>query len=219
MVDANFVVTNRIGIRTLLKSYRVYSKGKGNANGRSIGNFIINGNTQINLAKKITVINKGSFSLGLKPGKFHVSTCPCVLGMGYEAKLCINGNVSAGPGVAIVILKNACLELGNNVYINSNSTIICGRHIRIGEYTQISWNVEICDTDFHRIVEQDSTISEPIEIGANTLIGRRAMIMKGVRVGDGSVVAAGAIVTKDVPQNSLVAGVPARIIKSNVIWE
>ena len=54
---------------------------------------------------------------------------------------------------------------------------------------------------------------EPVRIGDNVLVGANAVVIEGVQVGNGSVVAAGAIVTQDVPENVVVAGVPARIIK------
>ena len=59
----------------------------------------------------------------------------------------------------------------------------------------------------------------PIEIGSNVLIGRRSMIMKGVKIGDGSVIAAGSVVTRDVPAKCLAAGVPARVIRQDIQWE
>ena len=55
--------------------------------------------------------------------------------------------------------------------------------------------------------------AEPVRIGDNVLVGANAVVIEGVQVGNGSVVAAGAIVTQDVPENVVVAGVPARIIK------
>lgn len=61
--------------------------------------------------------------------------------------------------------------------------------------------------------------SAPIHIGNHVWIGARATILKGVTIGDGAVVAAGAVVNKDVPPNTLVGGVPARIIKENISWE
>ena len=219
MVDLRFMVHNRIGARTLWKSYRAYSKGKGPLNGRALGNFIIKGSTYLSLGKNIRILNHGSFTLGLQPEGFHPSTSPGFFGMGDNSKLAIYGNCRAGLGVVIVLLENAFLEIGNNVYINSNSTLVCGEHVKIGDGSRISWNVEICDTDFHRIAREGSSISKPIEIGQNTLIGRRSMIMKGVRIGAGSVVAAGAVVTKDVPENCLVAGVPAKIVRRDIKWE
>jgi acetyltransferase-like isoleucine patch superfamily enzyme len=139
--------------------------------------------------------------------------------MHENSVLTIHGACNAGCGVVIALLKDAVLELGDDVYINSGSTLICSDHITIGDGVRISWNVEICDADFHRIVRDDSVISKPIEIGQKVLIGRRAMIMKGVKIGSGCVVAAGAIVTKDVPEKCLVAGVPARIVKREIKWE
>ena len=55
--------------------------------------------------------------------------------------------------------------------------------------------------------------AEPVRVGDNVLIGANAVVIEGVQIGSGSVVAAGAIVTQDVPENVVVAGVPARVIK------
>lgn len=55
--------------------------------------------------------------------------------------------------------------------------------------------------------------SRPITVGNDVWIGRRAMVMPGVSIGNGSIVAAGAVVTRDVPEFSVVAGVPAKVVK------
>ena len=75
----------------------------------------------------------------------------------------------------------------------------------------------IRDNDSHQILGSNGT--QPITIGNHVWIGTRAMILKGVTIGDGSVIAAGSIVTHDVPPNSLVAGVPAVVKKQNIIWQ
>ena len=62
--------------------------------------------------------------------------------------------------------------------------------------------------------ERSSTIAKPIKIGNRVWIGIAATVMPGVTVGDNSIIAAGAVVTKDVPTNCIVAGVPAKIIKN-----
>ena len=62
-------------------------------------------------------------------------------------------------------------------------------------------------------------MSAPIHIGNHVWVGVRAIILKGVTIGDGAIIAAGSVVTRDVPANTLVGGVPAKIIKDNISWE
>ena len=67
-------------------------------------------------------------------------------------------------------------------------------------------------------VDGNTRISAPIVIGDHVWIGVNATILKGVRIGSGAVIAAGAVVVRDVAPNSLVGGVPARVLKENVTW-
>jgi acetyltransferase-like isoleucine patch superfamily enzyme len=62
-------------------------------------------------------------------------------------------------------------------------------------------------------------MSAPVHIGSHVWIGARALILKGVRIGDGAVVAAGSVVTRDVPSRALVAGNPAQVIREDVSWD
>ena len=93
----------------------------------------------------------------------------------------------------------------------------CGRGI-IGALMR-SWEVQIMDRAVHVIFGGDNKRTKPIHIGNNVWIGTKATIMKRVTIGDRSEVAAGTILTKDVPLNSLVAGVPCKVIKGNIKWE
>ena len=77
---------------------------------------------------------------------------------------------------------------------------IVGRHSHIGAGTVLAG-----------VVEPPS--AKPVTIGDNVLIGANAVVIEGVSVGNGAVVAAGTVVTRDVPENAVVAGVPARIVK------
>lgn len=212
-------VKEKVGLRTAVKSWYVYSKGKANNNNVPITSFIINGNTVIRLEKNIRIINKGTFRLGVLSAIFAQSGARCVFDMRSGSKLVINGSFSAGNGVNISIFKNAVLNLDGDIYVNSDSRIFCAENINIGNGTVISWGVEIRDSDFHKIVREDYRVSKPIEIGQNVWIGSRATILKGVKVGSGAVVATGAVVTKDVPEKSLVGGIPARVIREGIEWK
>ena len=66
------------------------------------------------------------------------------------------------------------------------------------------------------MIEQGFTQVEPVSIGDDTWLGRRVMIMPGVKIGKGCVIAAGAVVTKDIPEYSIAGGIPARVLKSRI---
>ncbi len=93
---------------------------------------------------------------------------------------------------------------------------MCKDNVTIGSDCAISWDVTIMDTDYHSIEGNSDTAS--VTIGNKVWIGCKATILKGVTIGDGAVIAAGALVTRDVPPNSVVAGVPAKVVKSNIHW-
>lgn len=104
-------------------------------------------------------------------------------------------------------------------FINENVQITCGDTIEIGKECAIARDVIIRSYDGHKILGGKKECSASIYIGNHVWIGQRAIILKGVNIGDGAIIAAGAIVTKDVPSHSLVAGVPARVVRENISWE
>lgn len=104
-------------------------------------------------------------------------------------------------------------------FINENVQITCGDTVTIGSDCTIGRDVIIRSYDGHKICKDGYKVSEPITIGSHVWIGQRAMILKGVTIGDGAVIAAGAIVTKDVPAHSVVGGIPARVLQVNIEWE
>lgn len=119
-------------------------------------------------------------------------------------------------GCHIVVGRNATLNIKTG-YMNSGCRINCDTSITIGENATIANDVVIRDTDSHSL--NGCSAAAPITIGNNVWIGTRAIILKGVTIGDGAVIAAGAVVTRNVPHRTLVGGVPAKIIKQNVTWE
>lgn len=134
-----------------------------------------------------------------------------------NAKLCVNGNFSVYYDGDIIVFENGELELGSG-FFNSNVKVRCKNKIIIGNNVAISHDVTIMDSDAHSIEYNGYQMTKPVIIGDNVWIGSRVLILKGVNIGDGAIVAAGSVVTKDVPPNCTVAGVPAIIIKENVRW-
>jgi acetyltransferase-like isoleucine patch superfamily enzyme len=112
--------------------------------------------------------------------------------------------------------SEAVIEIGDHTFINRRSEIMCKKHVKIGRHCAISWDVSIMDTDYHRI--EGTTSTKPTVIEDHVWIGNKSIILKGVTIGKGAIVAAGSVVSKDVPAHALVAGVPAKPIKENVSW-
>lgn len=130
------------------------------------------------------------------------------------AKLIVD-SFSIRSGCDIHICQDATLTLLSG-YINESSRIHCRHNISIGKNVCIADEVIIRDNDAHDV--SGSSSKRDIIIGNNVWICTRAIILKGVTIGDGAVIGAGAVVVKDVPPRVLVAGVPAKIIRENVSW-
>ena len=107
------------------------------------------------------------------------------------------------------------LVIGKNVFINSGCKVQDQGGIEIGDGTLIGHNVVLATLNQALAPERrGDLIPRPIRIGKNVWIGSNAVILPGVTIGDGAVIAAGAAVTKDVPENSVVGGVPARVLRT-----
>lgn len=133
----------------------------------------------------------------------------------------------------IAVQSNGKVTLGKHAQIGENSYILCVNLVEIGAYTAIAPNVTICDNNNHPVNPQlrktmritppghdlkmwKHSLNAPILIGENCWIGANVRICKGVTIGDNSIVAANAVVTKDIPKNCIAAGNPARIVKENI---
>ncbi len=106
------------------------------------------------------------------------------------------------------------ITIGKNVFINSGCCFQDQGGIEIGDDVLIGQQVVIATLN-HDLIPQDraNMSPAPVKICDDVWIGAHATILSGVTIGKGAVVAAGAVVTKDVPPNAVVAGVPAKIIK------
>ncbi|UTA48445.1 acyltransferase [Simiduia sp. 21SJ11W-1] len=108
------------------------------------------------------------------------------------------------------------IQVGDNVLISPGVRLASNIGIRIGDNTMLAANVYISDSDWHGLYNRTRPFrcSKPITLGNNVWIGDSAIVGKGVTIGDNSVVGAGSLVTKDVPANVVVAGNPAKVVKT-----
>jgi len=152
---------------------------------------------------------------------------PTRVGLG-RGTLTIADNVVLGwysapkLGAGTILLEPRLTEsticIGSRTMMSNNVSIIAVKSIIIGERCLIGDQTAIYDCDFHEIDPKQRTAGvgsiEPVTIGNNVWIGSRVLILRGVTIGDNSVIAAGSIVTRSIPPNSLAAGVPAKVIRS-----
>lgn len=136
----------------------------------------------------------------------------------YIGDDCVVNNTS-------IILDNESSEIriGNKTSIAKAQIVSLESYkIEIGEDCMLSYDIEIRNTDSHKIYDKNTNkrINEgnSINIGNHVWLGMRAIILKGVNIGDNSIVAAGSIVTKDVKANTIISGNPAKQIKENIYW-
>ncbi len=140
-------------------------------------------------------------------------------------------HVSCYAGVSFALGERGSCKIGDFTLLNG-ALIMADERIEIGSHCLISWNVGIADSDFHPIDAAQRRIdtlalapyydkrpprpaltTAPVIIGDNVWIGMNAVILKGVHIGDNAIVAAGAVVSRSVPANVVVAGNPAVIVK------
>ncbi len=153
---------------------------------------------------KIFLRNKGQFIIG--------DNCTLKSGI-YQNPVGTNHRL-------IIDVKNGgILTLGNNVGI-SNCVIICFENISLEDNVMVGSSVQIYDSDHHslnlkkRLSEEDDDIkNKSVLLKNGCFIGANSIILKGVTVGENSIIGAGSVVTKDIPDNEIWAGNPAKFIR------
>jgi acetyltransferase-like isoleucine patch superfamily enzyme len=179
--------------------------------------FVCRGKIQLSLCSDITINKNNKICyIGIPLlGKSTPRSDITVIAVSSNAILSLNG-CTIGRGVKLSVGSSANLSIADNSYITDGSRISAQKSITIGQNCAISFGVTIIDDDGHGFGLPP--YSAPIVIEDNVWIGCNVTILKGVTIGEGSVVAAGAVVTKSCQPHSLIAGVPARVIKEGVSW-
>lgn len=179
------------------------------------GRMLIFRGSAIDIDKRAHIELNANLTIGAR--RIPSTTCCTKLQMGPLTQLIVNGAFAFNENSNVWITQSGKLVLDGG-FINENVTITCANQIHIGKNAHIAREAVIRDYDGHYIEATEYRTSKPIEIGDDVWIGYRAMILKGVTIGDGAIIAANSVVTHDVPSHSIVAGNPAKIIRTNVKW-
>ena len=167
-------------------------------------------------------------------GKYHVSPQFESLGngsvfMGARYLHVYGSGVNVGNNATFVATSDSYIRLttwnlgefdgkiiaGDNCLFTPGVRIAAASEIKIGDGCMFANSAYISDADWHGIYKRSEPVgsTKPIELKNNVWIGDRAVVGKGVTIGENSIVAAGSVVVKDVPDNVIVGGNPAKVIK------
>lgn len=105
------------------------------------------------------------------------------------------------------------IRIGDRVFVNSGAVLLAVEEIVVGDDVAFANEAYVMDSNSHGLEGRDH-VQAPVRIGDGTWVGARAMVLPGVTIGSRVMVAAGAVVTRDVPDDVLVAGNPARVVRS-----
>ncbi len=138
-----------------------------------------------------------------------------------DARIFVGSQVIFDRDVRLWLSRGAQVHIGDRTYLARGSMVLSQQEVRIGSGCAISWSTLIMDSSSYKVgygSEEPRIRVAPVIIGDRVWIGCRAVILKGVTVGDGAVIANNSVVTDDVPPGVLVVGNPARVAREGVVW-
>jgi hypothetical protein len=178
---------------------------------------------------KITIVKKKGAVFNINGTLKLISDCGqtnrTYIDLEENATLQIDGDFWIGNGVRILVAKNGLLKIGgrdkeSESGITSNSTIFTYSKIDIGKDFLCAWDVFITDSDWHYL-EFDGVpqLNSDVSIGNHVWVTNNCSILKGTKIGNNCVIGNYSLLSdKTYPDNSLIAGIPAKILKQNCKW-
>jgi acetyltransferase-like isoleucine patch superfamily enzyme len=161
-------------------------------------------------------INKVEFNSTVRGNAFYINNKGRII-LGENAYLHSFSDGTSFRTALSTYYPDAIIKLGKNCII-SGAVLHCNERIEFGDYSMIGQGSIVIDNNSHKISlnnaeRWEKPESKPVIIKNNVWIGMYCVIMKGVTIGNNSIVAAGSIVTKDIPENCVYGGNPAKLIK------
>lgn len=137
-----------------------------------------------------------------------------------RARLIVGRWVHLGDGTRIHA-HDGCMRIGDKCVFGSDVTVTCYLDIELGAACLVADDVYITDfdhrmEDLHAPVKDQGIVKTPVRIGPDCWLGTKAVVLRGVRIGEGSVVGASSVVTRDLPPWSVAVGAPARPVRSRL---
>lgn len=218
-------VIKQIGVVTRMRPKALYQtiKYSGLFNLLKHKGIICGTNSVVQIEKGSEVKFEGLMILGYDR-KFPNSKIESRLYVGKNSRLHVCGDFTVKPDCDIEVLEGAELIIRGKKLINSDAneglTIVCGEKIEIGYDVGIGRNVCIRDTNGNHFINlMGYKTTRPIVIGDKAWLCEGCTIMPGVKIGFGGIVGVNSVVTKSVPEHSMVSGYPASVIQDNVLWK
>lgn len=142
---------------------------------------------------------------------------------GSDSKICVGSQTTVSNYYFLIRSQGCSIDVGRSVKM-LGGRIVCqgrGNYVKVGNGCLFSHEVELWNSDTHTIFDCDGAIvnrNAPIIIEDRVWCGKGVKVLKGVRIGADSVIGMSSVVSKSVPNGSIAAGVPARVVRSGVSW-
>lgn len=169
-------------------------------------------------ARNVTVTG-GLLKLGTGQFSFSDTRLPGLVRV--HGKLLIAGSASIAPGNRWDIWERSQVTIGEGTYFGTGTLLSASTSIVVGDGCAIAWQCQFLDDDWHQLQygDEERPRSLGIHLGDRVWVGSRVTFLKGSRVADGSVVAAGSLVTGEFDEpGCLIGGTPARVLARGVTW-